>query len=204
MAGCGESAPAPPPPAVSTVAAPAEPAPAAVPPIQAAPIVAQANDGAVAAPEAVADAPDDQAQAAAQQPNLPRAADAKKADEPAKPRRILGKKTGDIREAQKEEAKGAQRVQPRVAGKDPITISGSAYVSIVGRTEILRIKHTLDLYHAEHGRFPRDYQEFMREIINKSGIRLSQLPYYQEYAYDPVKHELIIREYPDRKLDAGR
>jgi hypothetical protein len=203
IAGCSESATTTtPPPAVSTVAAPADPAHGAVPPIQAAPVLAQANEQPVQAPEA--EAPAGQAVGAAQQQNAPQAPDQKKPEEPAKPRKILGKKTGDIREAQKEEAKGAQRVQPRVTGKDPITISGNAYVSIVGRTEILRIKHTLDLYNAEHGRFPKDYQEFMREIINKSGIRLAQLPYYQEYAYDPVKHELIILEYPDRKLDAGR
>jgi hypothetical protein len=173
--GCGDSQ-APLPPAVSTGPAPAVPTPAAVPPMDAAGVAARPHDG----------------------PEQPQA-DGKLDQESAKPRPILGKTTSDIRDAQKEEAKGAQRVKPRVTGKDPISISGSAYVSIIGRTEILKIKHTLDLYQAETGRYPKDLDEFMREIIKKGGIRLAQLPNYQEYGYDSEKHELIILEYPDRK-----
>jgi hypothetical protein len=168
--------------------------------MEAVPARAQAADTPVLAPPVqAADAPPAPAGAAAEQQA------AAPADQgPAKPRPILGKKTDDIRDAQKEEAKGARRVQPRVTGSDPITISGSAYTSIVGRTEVLRIKHTLDAYHAETGRYPKDRDEFMREIIKKSGVRLAQLPYYQEYGYDPVKHELVILEYPDRKQAGGR
>src|SRR5579871_3181819 len=50
--------------------------------------------------------------------------------EPLKPREILGKRTTDIRDAQKEVNSGsAVKAAPRKLGKDPITIAGNAYVS---------------------------------------------------------------------------
>jgi hypothetical protein len=117
----------------------------------------------------------------------------------AQPRPILGRTTQDIRDAQAEQAKGAQEVQPKVTGQDPITIAGSAYVSILGRTAVLQIKQAVDLYHAEKGRYPKDFPEFKKEIIDANGIRLPQLPAYQGYGYDADKHELVILEYPDKK-----
>jgi hypothetical protein len=109
---------------------------------------------------------------------------------------ILGKKTDDVRDAQQEIAAGAQKVEPRVTGKDPITVTGSAYAAIVGRTEQLRIKQAIDIFKATNDRYPRDYDEFKKEILDANGIRLTQLPYYQKYGYDAEKHELIILEYP--------
>jgi len=119
--------------------------------------------------------------------------------EPAQPRRIIGKTTQDIRDAQKEEAKGAKKIQPKITGQDPITVTGSAYSVIVGRAEQLQIKHSIDIYYNLNGRYPKDTQEFMKEIIHANRIRLAQLPFYQEYGYDAEKHELVILEYPDKK-----
>ena len=115
-----------------------------------------------------------------------------------KPREILGKKTTDIRDVQKETQSGAAvKAPPRVLGKDPITIAGNAYVSIVGRSSILQIEHSLDLYKAGHdGQYPKTYQEFMDQIIKPNRIALPTLPYYQEYGYDAPTHSLIILEYP--------
>jgi hypothetical protein len=112
---------------------------------------------------------------------------------------IIGKTTQEIRDAQTEESAGAQRVRPRVTGNDPITISGSAYVSIIGQAAQLQIKHAVDVFHALNGRYPKDTAEFMQEVIKANGIRLPQLPSYQEYAYDAAEHSLVIVEYPDRK-----
>ncbi len=115
-----------------------------------------------------------------------------------KPREILGKRTTEIRDVQKETQSGAAvKAAPRKLGKDPITISGNAYVSIVGQSAVLTIKHDLDLYQAGHdGQYPKTYQEFMDEIIKPNGIALPTLPYYQEYGYDAPTHSLIILEYP--------
>jgi hypothetical protein len=114
-----------------------------------------------------------------------------------KPRPILNQRTTDVRDAQKEIQSGAAvKAAPRRLTGDPITISGNAYVSIVGQSQILNIKHTLDLYQAETGSYPRDYKEFMDQIIKKNNISLPTLPYYQEYGYDEKTHQLIVLEYP--------
>ena len=75
---------------------------------------------------------------------------------------------------------------------------------IVGKAEQLQIKHTLDLFYNLNLRYPKDLQEFMKEIVKANGIRLAQLPFYQEYGYDAVKHELVILEYPDKKALLGK
>ncbi len=70
---------------------------------------------------------------------------------------------------------------------------------MIGRTSILNIEHAVDLYHAANDRYPKDYDEFMTEIIKANNIALPQLPYYQKYGYDEKEHKLVILEYPDLK-----
>ena len=119
---------------------------------------------------------------------------------PAKPEFIVGKRTQDVRNAQTELQQGkAQVASTRIVSRDPITLPGNAYVSIVGQTSILSIKQAMDLYHATNDRYPANYDEFMNEIIKANNISLRKLPDYQEYAYDEKEHKLIIIEYPDRK-----
>jgi hypothetical protein len=113
---------------------------------------------------------------------------------------IVGQRTQDIKDANAELKSGqARQASTRIVAKDPITIQGNAYVSIIGQTSILNIQHAVDLYQAENGRFPKDINEFMEEIIKKNNIALPLLPHYQEYGYDANQHKLIILEYPDRK-----
>jgi hypothetical protein len=159
------------------------------PPIQAIPAIETAP---VAAPPA-ASAP------VAEQPVAPAAPAPDGASEPAQPRRIIGETTTNVRDAAAEQAKGATKAPGKVTGKDPITVSGNTYTVIIGKAEQLQIKKSLDLFYNLHERYPKDLQEFMKEIIKANGIRLAQLPFYQEYAYDAAKHELIILEYPDKK-----
>ena len=100
--------------------------------------------------------------------------------------------------------KGAQVASQTIVAKDPITLPGNAYVTIIGRNSMLNIQHALDLYQASKGRYPKDYPEFMDEIIKANNIALPTLPHYQEYGYDAPNHKLIILEYPDRKAGPGR
>ena len=117
-----------------------------------------------------------------------------------KPREILGKRTTDIRDANAEmKTAGAIQAPTRPIAKDPITLAGNVYVSAIGHTAINNIKHGMDLYQAETGAYPKDYPEFMEQIIKKNNIALPTLPDYQEYAYDAPNHKLIILEYPDKK-----
>jgi hypothetical protein len=109
---------------------------------------------------------------------------------------IIGQRTTDIRNASKElNQGGAQVASTRIVSKDPITLPGNAYVSIVSRSSALSIQHSMDLYHATNERYPKDLDEFMAEIIKPNGIALPQLPPYQKYAYDEKEHKLIILEY---------
>jgi hypothetical protein len=112
---------------------------------------------------------------------------------------IVGKRTQEIKNADAELNKGAQQATTRITAKDPITLPGNTYVTIIGRNSILNIQHAVDLWQAENGRFPKDYNEFMDVIIKANNIALPRLPHYQDYGYDEKEHKLIILEYPDKK-----
>jgi hypothetical protein len=113
---------------------------------------------------------------------------------------IIGQRTSEIRNAAPELQKGnAQVASTKIVKKDPITIVGNAYVSIIGRTSVLNIQHAMDLYKAANDRYPKDYDEFMTEIIKANNISLPRLPPYQAYGYDEKEHQLILLEYPDKK-----
>ena len=123
------------------------------------------------------------------------------AQAPAKPPGpIIGQRTTEIRNAAPELQKGNAKVaSTKIVKRDPITIVGNAYVSIIGRTSVLNIQHAMDLYKATNDRYPKDYDEFMTEIIKANNIALPRLPPYQEYGYDEKEHKLILLEYEDRK-----
>jgi hypothetical protein len=114
-------------------------------------------------------------------------------------RETIGKTTQDIRALEPEVQQGAQVASGKITAKDPITLSGNAYVSAVGQLAVGNIQHAMDLYQAEHGEYPKDLQEFMDQIIKPNNIALPQLPAYQEYAYDAEHHKLVVLEYPDRR-----
>jgi hypothetical protein len=120
-----------------------------------------------------------------------------------KTRKVLGETTQEVRPAAPElKGGGAQEASGKVIAKDPITLGGSVYVVAVDRIAAGNVKHALDLYQASTGEYPKTYQEFMDEIIKPDkpdGIRLPQLPYYQQYGYDEKEHKLIILEYAERK-----
>ncbi len=123
-----------------------------------------------------------------------------KSSTPPKPEFIVGKRTQEIKNAATEIKKeGATVATTKITAKDPITLPGNAYVTMIGQTSILNMQHAMDLYHAENDRYPRDYDEFMNEIIKANNIALPQLPYYQKYGYDEKEHKLVILEYEDLK-----
>jgi len=113
---------------------------------------------------------------------------------------IIGQRTQKIVNAAPALKQGGAKVaSTKIVAKDPITVDGNAYVSIIGRASQLQIEHALNLYHAANERYPKDIDEFMTEIIKANGISLPKLPPYQDYAYDEKEHKLIILEYEDRK-----
>ena len=120
------------------------------------------------------------------------------------PQPILGRRTQDIKEAPAEPPKGAHVASQKIVARDPITLQGNAYVSMIGKISIGQIDYAMKLYQGENDRYPKDYKEFMEEIIKKNNISLPALPDYQEYNYDAANHKLIILEYPDRKYNPSK
>jgi hypothetical protein len=113
---------------------------------------------------------------------------------------IVGQRTQKVVEAAPALEKGNAKVaSTKITAKDPITLQGNAYVSIIGRSSQLSIQQAIDLFRANNDRYPKDFDEFMAEIIKANNISLPKLPPYQEYAYDEKERKLIILEYPDRK-----
>lgn len=56
----------------------------------------------------------------------------------------------------------------------------------------IQIKHSLDLYKAEHGYAPRTHEEFMQKIIQAGQIQLPELPAGHTYVYNPETEQLEI------------
>jgi hypothetical protein len=112
---------------------------------------------------------------------------------------IVGKTTQDIKDLDAAKKAGGVIVEPKITAKDYITLQGNAYVSMVGKTQVDRIKHAIDLYQAETGEFPKTKEEFMDKIIKANNIVLPKLPEYQDYSYVAEEHKLVIIEYSDKK-----
>src|SRR5271157_4268934 len=71
-----------------------------------------------------------------------------KSSTPTKPEFIMGKRTQEIKNAATELKKGGAIVETtKITAKDPITLPGNAYVTIIGQTSILNMQHAMDLYH---------------------------------------------------------
>jgi hypothetical protein len=110
------------------------------------------------------------------------------------PEFIVGKRTQEIVNATPEEKEGTKVSDFKITAKDYITMQGNAYVSIIGKTAVMNIDHAVDLYRATNDRYPKDYEEFMADIIKANNISLPQLPYYQKYGYDEANHKLVVLE----------
>lgn len=122
------------------------------------------------------------------------------AKKPAEDTFIVGRTTQDIANASDPAVKkGAKQASGKITARDPLTLQGNAYVVMINQTAQLNIQHAVDLYHAANDRYPANYDEFMKEIIQANNIALPKLPFYQKYAYDEKEHKLVIYEYPDLK-----
>ena len=111
------------------------------------------------------------------------------------PNSIIGKTTQDVGKFDPN-AKQEVSDQKIDATKDPITAPITApliaYGPITEKAAIASITHAVNLYNAENGRYPKDYDEFMNEIIKKNNIRLPVLPFGAKYQYDEANHQLVV------------
>ncbi len=127
-------------------------------------------------------------------------------EKPAKPkiqaRDTIGKTTQDVRELKAELAKGAVLTDGKVHSTGYLDLNADIYRTKVAEIGKMRVQMDMGTYEALNGEKPKTYEEFMEVIIKKGkadGIQLAMLPYYQEYAYDVDKKELVVVEYPEKK-----
>ena len=105
---------------------------------------------------------------------------------------IINKKTQDIGEfAAEGESKEADLQVKSSAG--PLASMG-AYGYMISEISKQSIQRAIQFFQAEHGRFPKDHEEFMNEIIKKNNIQLPVLPGKRRYQYDVENHELKVVE----------
>jgi hypothetical protein len=106
------------------------------------------------------------------------------------PNSIIGKTTDKI---EKFDPKGKQEVSDsKVRADDPILYPLQAYGPMVEQISKLNVEHAVDLYQAENGHYPKDYNEFMSGVIKANQIRLPVLPAGWKYAYDVPNHKLMV------------
>lgn len=114
-------------------------------------------------------------------------------EETPKQSRVIGKMTSDIGEF--DPAGNAKQADLAIDTSRPLhAMTAGAYKNILGRAAELSIKQAVNLFYAEHGRYPKDHDEFMERIIKYNQIELPVLPGNLKYAYDVENHELKIVE----------
>lgn len=110
------------------------------------------------------------------------------------PNRIIGKKTQEI--GKFDPNAGLEVSDSEVHVTNPITGPLEAYGPTVEQISKMQIDHAVQLFHAEHARYP-DYDEFMTEIIRKNNIQLPVLPGGAKYQYDEENHALVVVKKPE-------
>jgi hypothetical protein len=85
----------------------------------------------------------------------------------------------------------AAEQERRVAGREPVAPGGYASAIIgarrhvLNRVESLAWQQAVSHFQAEHGRLPKDHDEFMKRVITPLGIDLGFKEENQEFLYDP-------------------
>ncbi len=77
-------------------------------------------------------------------------------------------------------------------GGDPISAALKARWSVEEKLTYGRIRQALDLYKAEKGQFPSDYEAFRKEILVPNNFKLPKLPEGDNYSYDPIAGDLMV------------
>ena len=113
-------------------------------------------------------------------------------EEPDMSNSIINKTTQEIGEFNPDgdDQEADLQVKPSAS---PLASMG-AYGFAVGEISRMSIEKAIQLFQAEHGRFPKDHEEFMSQIIKRNNINLPVLPGKRRYQYDVENHELKVVE----------
>ena len=113
---------------------------------------------------------------------------------PAPPAPPAKKNTGILKEYTQEisEAKpGAEQADLQAKG---MLAAPGAYGFAAAELAKIEVKHAVELYRAETGEYPKDFDTFMNKIILQHGIKLPVMPGERQYQYDVENHVLIVVE----------
>ncbi|MEZ6062180.1 MAG: hypothetical protein R3C19_17715 [Planctomycetaceae bacterium] len=100
------------------------------------------------------------------------------------------KTTTDIGEFQVRE--GEETVSSDIVYTNPVTGPLEALPGAKQQISELAIQHAVDLFQATNGRYPKDHDEFMTQVIQANNMRLPVLPKGQRYEYDVANHKLMV------------
>jgi hypothetical protein len=136
-----------------------------------------------------------------EKPQAKPAPQAKAKPAPIQTRQTLGKTTQNVLVLSEALAEGGVLAQTSITSGG-LEIAAEAYRTQVGKAGTLAVEQRMQHHNAEHGEYPKTYDEFMTQIIGKGqpdGLELPMLPYYQEWAYDVQKRKLVVVEFPAKK-----
>ncbi len=99
-----------------------------------------------------------------------------------------------------EKAEAGMGVKGQGYGGGMVTEPLSVYFRAQDRiTFEIQIPHQLDLWKAEHNnRFPRDKNEYIKEILEPCGVDLPELPPGKAYYYDAKDGQLLVGPAPQK------
>ena len=141
-----------------------------------------------------------------QKPAPRAAAQAEAKPAPVETRQTLGKTTQNVLVLSEALAQDGVLAETSITGSG-LEVAADAYRTQVGKAGSLAVDQRMAHYYAEHGEYPKTYDEFMTLIIGKGqpdGLRLPMLPYYQEWAYDVANRKLVVVEFPAKKEQRQR
>lgn len=100
------------------------------------------------------------------------------------------KTTEDIGEFKPEE--GKEVVDSTVKYTNPITAPFEAFDPTKQKLSEGLITQLVEMFRATEGRYPKDYDEFKKRVIDENKMRLPTLGVGKRYQYDVAQHKLIV------------
>lgn len=106
---------------------------------------------------------------------------------------IIGKTTAKVVDKKKAMAENPNLVvvENKLSGSDPVSIAGSAYISMSSRISVLNFQNNLKTWKALNDNRNPSYEEFTQ--MSKD-LTYAMLPPYQMYGYDEETGGLVILE----------
>ena len=115
-------------------------------------------------------------------------------------RETVGKTTQDVLNLSDALAQKGVLAATSVTSGDYLGAISDVYKTSVPKIAIATLQPLMMQFNLDNNRDPT-YDEFVAQIIKVHNVRLPQLPYYQDYAYDEAEHKLVVVEFPQRKAD---